>query len=123
MLFIGRQRPDKRATPGSLVNVSVGRRCVMRLSSLGSGLSLAAVLLFSSTVFAQHHQASAPSSPPPSSSPSAAPSPAPAPAPAPAPSAPPSVSFSHSEASAPVSARAPESHLESGGSAGSHGSG
>src|SRR4051794_25493381 len=105
MLFVGRQRPDKRAPPpGSVVNVSVGRRCVMRLSSLGSGLSLAAVLLFSSTVFAQHHQASAPSSPPPSSSPSAAPSPAPvqasapAPSPAPAPSAPASVSFSHSEA-------------------------
>ena len=70
--------------------------------------------------------ASAPSSPPPSPAPSAAPSPAPAPAPAlaPAPSAPASVSVSHSsEASAPVSARAPESHIESGGSAGSRVSG
>jgi hypothetical protein len=96
----------------------------MRLSSLGSGLSLAAVLLFTSTVFAQHHEASAPSSPPPSPAPSAAPSPAPASAPTPAPSAPASASFSHgSEASAPVSARAPESHLESGGSAGTHTSG
>lgn len=102
----------------------------MRLSSLGSGLSLAGVLLFSSTVFAQHHEASAPSSPPPSPAPSAAPSPAPAPtpapasAPAPAPSAPASATFSHGgEASAPVSARAPESHMESGGSAGSRVSG
>jgi len=101
----------------------------MRLSSLGCGLGLAAVLLFSSTVFAQHHEASAPSSLPPSPAPSAAPSPAPAPVPSPAPapatapSAPASVSFSHSETSAPVSARAPESHAESGGSAGNHESG
>ena len=99
----------------------------MRLSSLGSGLSLAAVLLVSSTVFAQRHEASAPSSPPPSPAPSAAPGPAPAPspapAPAPAPSAPASVTFSHSEASASVSARAPESHIEPGTSPGSHASG
>ena len=97
----------------------------MRLSSLGSVLGLAAVLLFSSTVLAQHHEASAPSSPPPSAAPSPAPAPAPsaAPAPAPAPSAPPSASFSHSEASAPVSARAPESHVESSASPTSHVSG
>jgi hypothetical protein len=96
----------------------------MRLSSLGSGLSLAAVLLFTSTVFAQHHEASAPSSPPSSPAPSAAPSPAPVPAPAPAPSAPASASVSHgSEASAPVSARAPESHIESGGAVAVHVSG
>jgi len=93
----------------------------MRLSSLGSGISLAAVLLFSSTVFAQHHEASAPSSPPPSAAPSPAPAPvsSPAPAPALAPGVPASVSVSHSEASAPVSARTPESHIESGGSAAS----
>ncbi len=99
----------------------------MRLSSLGSGLTLAAALLFSSTVFAQHHEASAPSSPPPSPAPIAAPSPAPAPspspAPAPAPSAPASVNVSHSDVSAPVSARASETHIESGASAGSHTSG
>jgi hypothetical protein len=92
----------------------------MRLSSLGFRLGLAAVLLFSSTLFAQHHEASAPSSPPPSAAPSPAPAPSPTPAPTAAPSAPASVNFSHgSEVSAPVSARAPESHIESGGSAGS----
>ena len=58
----------------------------MRLSSL----CLTVVLLFSSGVFAQHHDSSAPSSPPPSPAPSAAPSPAPTPAP----SAPPSISTS-----------------------------
>ncbi len=97
----------------------------MRLSSLGFRFSLAAVLLFSTTVFAQRHEASAPSSPPPSPARSAAssPAPAPSPSPAPAPSAPASVSVTHSEVSAPVSARAPESHIESGSSAGSRVSG
>jgi len=81
----------------------------MRLSSL----CLTAVLLFSSVVFAQHHDSSAPSNPPPSPAPSAAPSPAPTPAPsAPpsfstsaAPSSSSSVSISHS--SAPSSSPSP----------------
>jgi hypothetical protein len=87
----------------------------MRLSSL----SLAAVLLFSSIAFAQHHEAgSAPSAPPPSPPPAAAPSPAPAPppppppAPSPAPSfSPPAPSVSHSAPSPAPAPSIPESHV------------
>jgi hypothetical protein len=88
----------------------------MRLSSL----CLAAVLLFSSVVFAQHHESSTPSSPPPT----VAPSPAPSPTPTSAPSAPPSISTnsapsssssvttSHSSApSFPPSVSSPVSHV------------
>jgi hypothetical protein len=49
-----------------------------------SGLSLAAVFLFSSIIFAQHHEAgSTPSPPPPTAAPTPAPAPPPPPAPAP----------------------------------------
>jgi len=84
-----------------------------------SGLSLAAILLFSTFAFAQHHESgSAPSAPPPAP-PAAAPSPAPAPppAPAPAPSAASSASsnVSHSSlTSAPPAASAPETHMAPG---------
>ena len=89
----------------------------MRLSSL----SLAAILLLSSVVFAQHHEPSAPSSPPPSPPPSAAPSPAPSPAPSAAPSASTnsaassssSASVSHTSAPSapPPATSAPQSHI------------
>ena len=86
----------------------------MRLSSL-SGL---AVLLLSSFVLAQHHDAGgAPSAPPPSA-PSHVSSPAPAPTPAPTltPNAAPAPSSTHSSApssapSSPASIRTPESHV------------
>ena len=80
----------------------------MRLSSL----SIAAVLLFSSIAFAQHHEGgSAPSAPPPSPPPAAAPSPAPPPPPPP-PAPSPAPSFSNSapsvsHSSAPSSVPAP----------------
>jgi len=90
----------------------------MRISSL----SFAAVLLFSSIVCAQHHEAgNAASPPPPSPAPSAAPSPSPSsPTAAPAPSAAPSISTSapsaaesHSSALGTPSSQAPASIPES----------
>jgi hypothetical protein len=93
-----------------------------------SGLVIAAVMLFSSAVFAQHSSTS-PSSPPPSAAPS---TPPPAPAPGPGPSISLSTSSassvpsaSHSSApSSPSPVRIPESHAAAGpSSADSHVSG
>lgn len=84
----------------------------MRLSSL----SLAAVLLFPSIAFAQHHEAgSGPSGPPPSAAPSPSPSSAtvaPAPSPASISTGAPSVGVFHaSAASTPAAASVPEGRV------------
>ena len=76
-----------------------------------SSLSFVAILLFSSIVIAQHHEAgSTPSAPPPSPAPSAAPAPAPAPPPPPAPAPAPAPVVTHYSSPSPAPSE-PASHI------------